>query len=173
MAPDFQLVEPRTGKRRTLHELKGEKGTVIVFMCNHCPYVKHILDGLIEVANQYIPRGVAFIGINSNDPTQYPEDAPEQMAKVALQKNFPFPYLFDETQEVARAYQAECTPEFFVFDSQLKCVYHGRFDDSRPGSGIPVTGRDLRAVLDALLEGKEVPVSQYPALGCSIKWRKG
>ncbi len=171
-APDFALPEPLTGKTRTLDELKGEKGTVVVFMCNHCPYVKHIIDKLVEVAREYIPRGIAFIAVNSNDVDNYPEDAPDKMARWAREKGFPFPYLYDETQQVAKAYRAMCTPDFDVFDADLRCVYRGRFDASTPGNNQPVTGEDLRRALDALLEGRIVE-PQHPSIGCNIKWKSG
>ena len=172
-APHFELYEPLTGKTRTLDELKGEKGTVIIFMCNHCPYVVHILNKLLEVAREYIPKGIAFVGISANDPEKYPEDSPEAMAQLASKLDFPFPYLFDETQEVAKEYGALCTPEFFVFDRDLKLVYHGRFDESSPGREVPVTGSDLRRVLDALLGNRTLPPQEEwkPAMGCNIKWR--
>ncbi len=172
-APEFELVEPLTGKKRNLNELKGEKGAVVVFMCNHCPYVVHILNKLLEVARQYIPEGIAFVGISANDPEKYPEDSPEAMAQLASKLDFPFPYLFDETQEVAKEYGALCTPEFFVFDKDLKLVYHGRFDESSPGRDAPVTGSDLKCVLDALLGKGTLPHPEEwkPAMGCNIKWR--
>ncbi|HEY8529202.1 MAG TPA: thioredoxin family protein, partial [Paenibacillaceae bacterium] len=128
---------------------------------------------LVQTANDYIPKGIRFVAINSNDPEQYPDDSPEEMKKWAEEKRFPFPYLFDATQDVARAYGAACTPDFFVFDGSLKLVYRGQFDGSRPGNGVPVTGSDLRATLDCLLEGRPVPADQKPSIGCSIKWKKG
>ncbi len=171
-APSFELPEPLTGKMRALEALKGPKGTVVVFMCNHCPYVRHIIDALVAVAREYIPKGIAFIAINSNDVDHYPDDAPDKMAQWAREKNFPFPYLYDETQAVAKAYRAMCTPDFNVFDADLKCVYRGRFDESTPGNSQPVTGKDLRRALDALLEGRTVE-PQHPSIGCNIKWRPG
>lgn len=170
-APDFSLPDPRTGKTHSLQELRGEKGTVVIFMCNHCPYVKLILDKLLEVAREYTPKGIAFVGINSNDPVNYPEDAPEKMKELAEEKDFPFPYLFDESQEVARRYQAQCTPEFYVFDQNLRLYYHGQFDDARPGNDQPVTGESLREALNRLLQGEAPPIPQKPAVGCSIKWK--
>ncbi|MCS6999550.1 MAG: thioredoxin family protein [Bacteroidota bacterium] len=172
VAPSFRLLEPRTNQWRTLDELASPKGTVIIFMCNHCPYVKHILPALLDVAREYIGRGIAFVGINPNDPVAYPEDSPEEMARLAEALNFPFPYLFDETQEVARSYNAMCTPDIFVFDGERRLVYRGQFDSSRPSNQIPPTGDDLRRALDALLNGTPVPPEQKPAIGCSIKWRK-
>ncbi len=170
--PPFELVDVLSGQKRSLQELKSDRATVIMFICNHCPYVKHIQPALVEVAREYIGRGVSFIAINSNDPEAYPEDSPENMRRVAQEVGYPFPYLFDETQEVARAYGAQCTPEFYITDGELRLLYHGRFDDSTPGNGLPVTGRDVRAALDAILAGLPVPYPQYPALGCSIKWRQ-
>jgi peroxiredoxin len=169
--PEFELLDVVSGQKRSLRELKSDRATVIMFICNHCPYVKHIQHKLVELAREYMARGVSFVAINPNDPESYPEDSPENMRAVAQQLGYPFPYLFDETQEVARAYGAACTPEFYVADGELRLVYHGRFDASTPGNGLPVTGEELRAVLDALLEGRPVPQEQYPALGCSIKWR--
>ncbi|OUM98557.1 MAG: alkyl hydroperoxide reductase [Paenibacillaceae bacterium ZCTH02-B3] len=173
VAGDFALTDAVSGKTMSLSELKSDVATVIVFMCNHCPYVRHIIDQLVQTANDYIPKGVRFVAINSNDAEQYPEDSPEEMKKWAGEKRFPFPYLFDATQEVAKAYGAACTPDFFVFDGNLRLVYRGQFDGSRPGSGVPVTGSDLRAALDCLLEGRPVPADQKPSLGCNIKWKKG
>lgn len=171
LAPSFRLLEPRTNLWRSLDDLISSKGTVIIFMCNHCPYVKHILPALLAVARDYIPKGIAFVGINSNDPVAYPEDSPDEMKRLAEAMDFPFPYLFDETQEVARQYSATCTPDLFVFDSERRLVYHGQFDASRPSNDIPPTGADLRNALDALLAGRPIPPEQSPSVGCSIKWR--
>jgi thiol-disulfide isomerase/thioredoxin len=142
-------------------------------MCNHCPFVQHILDGLIDLVRHYQAKGVAVVGINSNDVEAYPADAPDQMARLAREKGLPFPYLYDPTQEVAKAYQAACTPDFFLFDKEHRLVYRGQMDDSRPGNGIPVTGQDLRTAIDALLARTPVPPDQRPSLGCNIKWRSG
>lgn len=171
LAPSFRLLEPRTNQWRSLDDLISSKGTVIIFMCNHCPYVKHILPSLLAVARDYIPKGIAFVGINSNDPVAYPEDSPDEMKRLAEAMDFPFPYLFDETQEVARQYSATCTPDLFVFDSERRLVYRGQFDASRPSNDIPPTGADLRNALDALLAGRPIPPEQRPSVGCSIKWR--
>lgn len=171
IAPPFRLLEPRTQQWRSLDELASPVGTVIVFMCNHCPYVKHILPALLNVAREYIPRGIAFIGINPNDPIAYPDDSPEEMARIASEMEFPFPYLFDETQDVARQYGATCTPDLFVFDGQRRLVYRGQFDSSRPSNEIPPTGTDLCGALDSILAGKPIPAEQRPSIGCSIKWR--
>jgi thiol-disulfide isomerase/thioredoxin len=142
-------------------------------LCNHCPYVKHIADALSQVAREYQSRGAAFVGISSNDVAGYPQDSPEQMAIEAETRGYVFPYLYDETQQVAQAYRAACTPDFFLFDRQQQLVYRGQFDASRPGSDIPVTGEDLRRALDAVLNGTPVPADQTPSIGCNIKWRDG
>lgn len=170
-APTFNLPEPLTGFNRTVEELKGELATVVVFICNHCPYVKHINEGLVKLANDYISKGIAFIAISSNDADKYPKDGPDKMALIAEEFKYPFPYLYDESQEVAKAYHAVCTPDFSVFNADLKCVYRGQLDDSRPNSGIPVTGKDMRAVFDAIIVGKDISQIQVPSAGCSIKWK--
>jgi len=144
---------------------------VVVFICNHCPYVIHIINELVKTGKDYIPQGVSFIMINSNDVKNYPADSPEKMIEFATEYDFPFPYLFDENQEVAKAYDAACTPDFNVFDGSMKCVYRGQFDDSRPSNGKPVTGSDLRKTLDLLLSGKTIPEKQTPSVGCNIKWK--
>ena len=168
---DFDLFNPKLNKNQKLNELKGKKGTLIIFMCNHCPYVVHIIEKLSKIADEYIAKGIAFIGINSNDIKNYPEDSPENMVKFANKYNINFPYLFDESQETARAYDAACTPDFYLYDSNDKLVYHGRFDASRPNSGIPVTGEELCRAIDYLLDGREIDFPQYNSIGCSIKWK--
>lgn len=170
-AHEFTLKDVTSGKTLRLSELKSEKATVIIFMCNHCPYVKHLLKELITVANLYIPQGISFVGISSNDVEHYPDDSPENMKKLAKSLSFPFPYLYDETQEVAKAFGAECTPDFFVFDKNLSCVYRGQFDASKPGSAIPLTGNDLKTALDCILKGEPIPQDQKPSIGCNIKWK--
>jgi peroxiredoxin len=170
-APHFELMDTVSGERMSLDELKSEQATVILFICNHCPYVKHVQQGLIELAQDYIPKGVTFVAISSNDPEGFPEDAPENMKEVAERLGYPFPYLFDETQDVARAYKAACTPDIFVYDGTLKLAYRGQLDDSRPKNDVPVTSKDLRAALDNMLDGKPVSQIQKPSLGCSIKWK--
>lgn len=170
-APDFRLPDVVSGSELSLGDLKSDVATVLMFICNHCPYVKHLQDGLVEVADDYIPKGVSFIAINSNDVENYPDDSPEKMKKVAEEKGYSFPYLFDETQEVARAYDAACTPDFFVYDQGLKCVYRGQFDDSRPGNGKPVTGKDMRMALDSIIAGQAIGWEQIPSIGCNIKWK--
>jgi peroxiredoxin len=171
-APDFILYDTISGKTLSLKDLRSEQATVVIFTCNHCPFVKHLRSELIRLAHDYMPDGISFIAINSNDPQQYSEDSPENMKRLAKDLKFPFPYLFDGTQEVAKAYGATCTPDFFVFDYNMKCVYRGQFDESRPTNDIPVTGKDLRAALDAVLENRPVPPNQNPSIGCDIKWKK-
>jgi thiol-disulfide isomerase/thioredoxin len=170
-APDFRLPDTVSGKLLSLDNIKSDRATVVMFICNHCPYVKHVNKGLVDLATQYIRKGVSFIAINSNDTTRYPDDAPERMSLVARTSNYPFPYLFDETQEVAKAYDAACTPEFYVFDDEMLLFYHGQMDDSRPSTGIPVTGTDLALALDLILAGKPWEGIQKPGIGCGIKWR--
>lgn len=171
-APEFSLVDTRTNQLLHFKDLQAEQATVMMFICNHCPFVKHVMAGIVTLANDYLSQNVAFIAINSNDIEQYPEDAPDKMKQIAEQYRFPFPYLFDESQAVAKAYDAACTPDFYVFDGSLKLVYRGQLDDSRPDNGIPVTGQDLRATLDAILSGKPVDPKQKPSLGCNIKWKQ-
>lgn len=165
-APDFRLLNPATGKFVSRDEVKKSKGLLVVFMCNHCPYVKHILPGLQQFARDYARSDIGIVGISSNDVKNYPDDGPDLMAKL----NPGFPYLYDETQEVAKVYDAVCTPEFYLFDAQLALVYRGQFDDARPRSDIEVTGKDLRAAMDNLLAGKPVSPEQKPGMGCNIKW---
>lgn len=171
VAPDFTLPDTISGKMLSLNDLKSPLGTVIVFICNHCPYVKHILPKLLEVSKIYQKQNIQFIAINSNDPINYPDDSPENMQKVANIWGFTFPYLFDESQEIARAYQAECTPDFYLFDKDLRCVYRGRFDESTPKNNIPVTGNDLCQAMDNLIANKPIHSQQYSSMGCGIKWK--
>ncbi|HMC00700.1 MAG TPA: thioredoxin family protein [Flavobacteriaceae bacterium] len=170
-APDFNLVNTIDNGMVNLQDAKGEKGTVIMFICNHCPFVVHVNPMLVEIANTYANKGIGFIAISSNDVINYPQDGPDLMKAHAKENNYPFPYLYDETQEVAKAYDAACTPDLYVFDSDLKLVYRGQLDDSRPGNGIPVTGKDLKHALDCLLQGKENTALQKPSIGCNIKWK--
>lgn len=172
LAPDFELLDVTTGRTRSLTELKSKHATVIMFICNHCPYVKHVNAELVRLANEYTARGVSFIAISSNDIVQYPDDSPEAMAAHATSTGYPFPYLYDESQDVARAYEAACTPDFYIFDGTLACVYRGQLDDSRPKNETPVTGRDVRTALDQLLAGQPVHPEQKPSLGCNIKWKE-
>lgn len=170
-APWFRLPDVVTGDMVSLDELRGINGTVVMFICNHCPYVIHIREKLVKVAQEYMRNGIAFIAISSNDVQRYPDDAPGNMTKLANDLRFPFPYLYDETQEVAKVYHAACTPDFNVFDKDMKCVYRGRFDDSTPGNGKPVTGSDLKKCLHALLTHAPLVEPQYPSMGCNIKWK--
>lgn len=170
-APQFSLRDVVSGNMIELKKTENSKATVIMFICNHCPYVKHISKELTQLAKDYIKLDVNFIAINSNDITNYPDDSPENMRIIAKKESFPFPYLFDETQELAKAYQAACTPDFYVFDSKFILVYRGQFDDSRPGNKIPVTGDSIRKVLDCLLNNNDVDCEQKPSLGCNIKWK--
>lgn len=172
-APDFSLPDVTRGKTVSLSDFKGVPALLVIFMCNHCPFVKHIREGLASFGRDYQAKGVVIIGINSNDVANYPEDHPDKMKREAREFGYTFPYLFDESQEVAQAYQAACTPDFFLFDRDLKLVYRGQFDGSRPGNDIPVTGKDLRVATDAVLEGLEVPQDQTPSIGCNIKWKAG
>jgi len=170
-APDFSLPDVTSNRNVKLQDAKSNVATVIMFICNHCPFVKHVQHELVKLANDYIPQDIKFIAINANDEASYPDDSPENMKRIAEQLSYPFPYLFDESQDVAKAYHAACTPDFFVFDSDLKCVYRGQLDNSRPGSDIPVTGHDIRNALDAIIAGEEVDDDQKPSQGCNIKWR--
>ena len=170
-APDFNLTDT-SGNTVSLDNFNDAPALLVIFMCNHCPFVKHILDKLVDLIKEYQEKGVAVVGINSNDISSYPEDSPELMAEVSKEKGFTFPYLFDQTQEVAKAYQAACTPDFFLFDKDKKLVYRGQLDDSRPGNEIPVTGADLTAAIDAVLESKEITMQQKPSMGCNIKWKQ-
>jgi thiol-disulfide isomerase/thioredoxin len=151
----------------------AHKPLLVIFMCNHCPYVRHVREGLLLVIKEYQKKGVAIVGINSNDAKAYPDDAPDKMLEDALKFGYSFPYLYDKTQEVAKAYHAACTPDFFLFDKDKKLFYRGQMDDSRPGNGVPVTGKDLRFALDALLAGQPLFSAQKPSLGCNIKWKPG
>lgn len=171
-APDFSLPNI-DGRAVSLADVAGERGTVVMFICNHCPFVKHVADQLAILGREYLPRGVGFVAISSNDVSTYPADSPEQMVHEAEERGYPFPYLYDDTQEVAKAYHAACTPDFYLFDATRSLVYRGQLDPSRPGGDVPVTGRDLRVAVDALLAGKAPPAEQVPSLGCNIKWKPG
>jgi peroxiredoxin len=171
-APDFRLPDP-SGVIVSLADFQGAPALLVIFICNHCPYVKHIRDNLAKLARDYRPRDVAVVGIGSNDAANYPADSPAKMAEEAESAGYIFPYLYDETQEVAKAYRGACTPDLYLFDKDQHLVYRGQFDDSRPGNGIPVTGKDVRAALDAVLAGKPVLPNQKPSIGCNIKWKPG
>lgn len=171
IAPSFSLYDTISGKEQTLDSLISEKATVIMFISNHCPFVKHVNDQLVKLANDYYPKEISFIAIGSNDVLNYPEDSPEKMKEYAQRLKYPFPYLYDESQEIAKAYDAACTPDFYIFDKDKKCVYRGQLDDSRPGNGKPVTGKDIREALDAILNNTTINPDQRPSIGCNIKWK--
>jgi peroxiredoxin len=171
-APVFMLPNI-DGNTVASDDFAAAPALLVMFICNHCPYVKHVAAGLAQLARDYQPRGVAFVAINSNDADQYPDDNPEAMKREAAERGYTFPYLFDKTQEVAKAYRAACTPDFYLFDKDRALVYRGQLDSSRPGSEIPVTGSDLRAALDAVLSGQATAELQRPSIGCNIKWRPG
>ena len=170
-APKFTLPDTISNKNVSLNQAANTKGTVVMFICNHCPYVKHIIDELVTLAREYLTKDIQFFAINSNDIRSYPDDAPDNMKITAIENAYPFPYLFDETQEVANAYQAACTPDFFIFNNELTLIYRGQFDDSRPGNGIPVSGKSIRQTLDCLINNQAIPANQKPSLGCNIKWK--
>ena len=170
-APDFSLLDTVSDTALSLSKLKGKKGTLIMFICNHCPFVIHVNSEIVSMANAYAEKGIGFIAISSNDAVSYPQDAPEKMKLHAKSENYPFPYLYDKSQEVAKAYDAACTPDFYVFDTNLKLTYRGQLDDSRPGNGIPINGKDLRHALDCLLKGTKNTENQKPSIGCNIKWK--
>ena len=172
VAPDFTLPDPR-GREVSLSDFGDRQALLVMFICNHCPFVKHIADELARLGREYGERGVGIVAINSNDVESHPEDHPDRMAEEVKDRGYTFPYLFDETQEVAQKYGASCTPDFFLFDGDHKLVYRGQLDESRPSLAAPVTGKDLRAALDAVLAGKPVPEAQTPSIGCNIKWRAG
>ena len=171
IAPVFNLLDTITGKYRSLESLKGSKGTVIYFICNHCPFVIHVNEELVRIADEYNKQGVAFIAISSNDVVNYPQDSPELMKENALNNKFPFPYLYDETQDVARIYDAACTPDNYVFNAYNELVYRGQLDDSRPGNGVEVTGKDIRHAIECLINNKKNTILQKPSIGCGIKWK--
>ncbi|WP_028377612.1 thioredoxin family protein [Leeuwenhoekiella sp. MAR_2009_132] len=172
IAPFFSLLNPLTNKYVTLVDAAGELGTVVMFLCNHCPFVKHVNDEIVRIANDYRVLGFGFVAISSNDVEKYPEDSPWLMRDTAHKYNYSFPYLYDESQEVAQAYNAACTPDFYLFNAALKLVYRGQLDDSRPGNGIPVNGRDFREALDNIFNNRKQNELQKPSLGCGIKWKE-
>lgn len=169
-APDFNLLDTVSNTRRSLKEVSGEKGTVIMFICNHCPFVVHVNPEISRLGREYQSKGIGFVAISSNDVVNYPDDAPHLMKQKAAEEGYTFPYLYDETQDVAKAYDAACTPDFYLFNGDLSLVYRGQLDDSRPGNGIPLTGIDLRNALNALLEERAISELQKPSIGCNIKW---
>ncbi len=172
-APDFSLPEPMTGKTVSLGDFQDAPALLVMVICNHCPFVKHIRQGLVQFARDYPAKDLAIVAISANDAANYPDDSPAKIAEEAKTFGYPFPYLHDESQTVAKAYHAACTPDFFLFDAGRKLVYRGQFDGSRPGNKVPVTGSDLRAAADALLAGRPVPSAQQPSIGCNIKWKTG
>ena len=169
--PDFSLPDVVTGKPVSRDAAAGPKGLLAMFICRHCPFVKHVQDELARLGRDYAGRGVGFVAISANDESGFPEDRPEKLAEMSRELGFAFPYVFDQSQDVARAFDAQCTPDFFLYDQDGRLVYRGQLDDSRPGSDIPVTGRDLRAALDALIEGRQISSEQRPSIGCNIKWK--
>ncbi len=171
-APDFNLPNVKSGAKQSLGQLQGTHGTLVVFMCNHCPYVVYLLDALVAWIQKHQKKGINTVAISSNSILTHPQDGPDAMKRLALEKGFEFPYLYDATQEVALAYQAACTPDFYLFDAQLKLFYRGRFDAARPGNEIPITGEDLSKAALALLSGQNTPAKQYPSMGCNIKWHE-
>jgi thiol-disulfide isomerase/thioredoxin len=171
-APAFELPDTVSGKTLSIIDLKGSEGTVIMFICNHCPFVIHVNPEIVALANDYIPKGISFIAISSNDVENFPQDNPELMKKTAEENNYPFPYLYDESQEVAESYHAACTPDFFIYNKNDELVYRGQLDDSRPGNGKPLTGKDIRNALDCLLSSTEIDPNQIPSIGCNIKWKR-
>jgi peroxiredoxin len=170
-APQFRLKDTNSNYFYSYEELKGTKGTLVVFMCNHCPFVHHVLDEILKIANDYRVQGIGIIAISSNDALKYPLDGPLQMKEFAFKNKMDFPYLYDESQEVAKAFDAACTPDFFVFDSNDKLIYRGQLDDSRPGNNIPLSGTDLRNAIDAVIYNRTIAEPQKPSIGCNIKWK--
>ena len=171
-APEFSLLEPASGSQVSLNNFK-DSPVLIVFSCNHCPYVLHIIDSFVSMANSYLDKGLSTVWINANDVEHYPDDSPEKMVQLVRDHGFKFPYLYDQTQQVAQAYQAACTPDFFLFDSAHRLIYRGQYDASRPGNNEPVTGHNLKLAIDALLAGNPVTEDQLPSLGCNVKWKAG
>ena len=169
-APKFELLNTVDDNLYSSEDLLGKNGTVIMFICNHCPFVIHVINEIVSISENY-KENISFVAISSNDVVNYPNDSPDLMKKLAINKNFSFPYLYDETQEVAKSFDAACTPDFFIYNNENKLIYRGQMDDSRPGNGIPVTGNDLKAALDNLIKNKEISSEQKPSIGCNIKWK--
>lgn len=170
-APDFKLPDTVSGKELEFSDISGKNGTVVMFICNHCPYVIHVNEELVKLAEDYKEKGIGFVAISSNDVVNYPQDGPELMKDHAIQEGYNFPYLYDESQEVAKAYEAACTPDLYVFNADQELFYRGRIDDARPGTGREITGQDIRNAMDDMLNGKAAPEKQYPSGGCNIKWK--
>lgn len=171
IAPSFKLRDTNSNNDYSFEDLRGSKGTLVIFICNHCPFVLHVIKEVVMIANDYRVQGIGVVAISSNDIEKYPQDAPELMTEFAFQNKIDFPYLYDESQEVAKAYEAACTPDFYLFDNQDRLFYRGQLDDSRPGNGIPLSGSDLRSAIDALIYNRSLNDSQKPSIGCSIKWK--
>lgn len=172
-APAFSLPDVVSGKAVSLSDFEGKKGLLVMFICNHCPYVKHIAGELAKLGRYYLDKDIGIVAICANDVSTHPDDSPEKMKQEAMMRGYEFPYLYDESQEVAKAYSAACTPDFFLFDDRMKLVYRGQLDDSRPGNNVPVTGKDLRGAIEAVLYGNTMPGPQKPSIGCNIKWKRG
>jgi thiol-disulfide isomerase/thioredoxin len=172
-APDFALPDVVSGQTLTLADVMGKKGLLVMFICRHCPFVKHIQDQLAQLGKDYQPQGLGLVAISSNNAVSHPDDGPDSLKEMAVQVGFTFPFLYDETQAIAKAYRAACTPDFFLFNGQKVLVYRGQLDDSRPGSDQPVTGKDLRGAMDLVLGGQPIPAAQKPSIGCNIKWKPG
>lgn len=170
-APEFRLKDTNSSNHYSFEELKGSKGTLVLFICNHCPFVHHVVSEVVMIANDYRVQGIGMIAISSNDVVKYPQDGPELMAEFAFRNKIDFPYLYDENQEVAKAFDAACTPDFFLFDNQSRLSYRGQLDDSRPGNNIPLSGNDLRAAIDAVIYNRTLASPQKPSVGCNIKWK--
>ena len=170
-AIEFNLPDVITGEKVSLNQVSKKNGLVVIFICNHCPYVIHVIDQIVKLANDYLDKEIAFVAISSNDVVNYPDDDPKKMKLFAKEKDFPFPYLYDESQDIAKLYDAACTPDYSVFNSELNCVYRGQLDDSRPSNNESVNGKDLRLVLDYILENKKIDFIQKPSIGCNIKWK--
>jgi peroxiredoxin len=171
VAPDFKLKDTNSNYSLSYTDIKGEKGTLIMFICNHCPFVHHVLEEIVRIANDYSVEGIGIAAISSNDIINYPEDSPEKMTEFAFEHKFDFPYLYDETQEIAKAFDAACTPDFFLFDKENRLVYRGQLDDSRPGNSIATNGNDLRGAIDGVLYNRKINPNQKPSIGCNIKWK--
>ena len=170
-APSFELIDTKTDQSVSLQDMRSDNATVIMFICNHCPFVKHVEEELTKLANDYIPRGISFVAISSNDVENYPEDSPKLMKVNAVENNYIFPYLYDESQEIAKSYDAACTPDFYLYDSDLLLVYRGQLDDSRPGNGLSCDGKDISNAIECLINEKENTQIQKPSIGCNIKWK--
>ena len=170
-APEFLLPDTVSGEKLNYSQIRGEKGTVVIFICNHCPYVIHVIHEIVNIAKEYMPKGFGFVAISANDVVNYPQDAPDKMKEHAKMWGFPFPYLYDESQSVAKDYQAACTPDYNIFDENDLCVYRGQLDESRPKNNAPVDGKDLRKALNSLLLGEKISPDQKPSVGCNIKWK--